>query len=474
MSLAQQIAATLDPASFAQWASAGSWQPAPHLELLNRSLLDVAAGKTRRLLVSMPPRHGKSELVSAAFPAWWLGKRPDDRVILASYEADFASSWGRRVRDLLDEHGPTLFGVKVRPDSSAVNRFDIDGRRGGMITAGVGGAITGRGAHLLIIDDPVKSAEDAQSEALSRRLWDWYRSTARTRLEPGGAVVVVMTRWHEADLAGRLLAEDDGEAWEVLNLPAVAESCDLMGRQPGEALWPERYTVADLEAARRALGSYLFAALYQGHPAPLDGNVFKRSWFRYWTPADTGYQLDAGVLISRNACTRFVTVDLAVSMRDTADYTVIATWARTKDNDLILLDRIRRRIPAPEQVPLLRKIADEWQPAWIGIESVAYQLAIVQAARRDGLPVRELKPDRDKVSRALIAAARLEAGTVYFPRKAPWLDELETELLLFPNGRHDDQVDTLAYAATELLRKPRPDLSGWRDPFARVSPNRPG
>ena len=206
--LGAQMTATLDPAGLARYVTRGAWKIAPHLDLLSRRLVAVACGEVRRLLVVMPPRHGKSLLCSVFFPAWYLGTYPDRRVILASYESDFAAGWGRKTRDVLEEHGP-LFGVSLRSDSSAANRWDIAGRAGGMISVGVGGAATGRGADLFIIDDPVKSLEDAQSEAMSRRAWDWYRGVARTRLEPGGAIVLIMTRWAEQDLAGRLLAGED-------------------------------------------------------------------------------------------------------------------------------------------------------------------------------------------------------------------------------------------------------------------------
>jgi predicted phage terminase large subunit-like protein len=454
VSLGDQMSATLSPAGLAAYASRGGWKLAPHLDLLNKRLLDVAAGRSNRLLVTMPPRHGKSELCSVYLPSWWLGTRPDDRVILASFESDFAASWGRRVRDVLEEHGPELFGVRLRLDSQAANRFDLDGHRGGMVTAGVGGAITGRGAHLFIIDDPIKSPEDAQSEALSRRLWSWYRGAARTRLEPGASVVLVMTRWHEDDLAGRLLADPDGEDWEVLNLPAIAQEDDPLHRLPGAALWPERFSSAALEATRSALGSYLWSAMYMGTPAPLDGNVFRRSWFRYFESAGDAYQLDDET-VPASQCRRFITADLAVSQKQTADYTVVAVWGVTPNRDLLLLHRVRKRIAGPDQVPLLRKLYEEWKPDTIGIESVAYQISVVQAARRDGLPVVELKPDKDKVSRSLTAAARLEGGNVWWPKGAPWLDEWESELLLFPNSRHDDQVDALSYAALEVGKRRR-------------------
>ena len=191
----------------------------------------------------MPPRHGKSELCSVYLPAWYLGTHPERRVILAGHEADFAASWGRRVRDVLEEHGRQLFGARVRADSAAANRWDLVGHAGGMVTAGVGGTITGRGADLLVIDDPHKSAEETGSVTYRERVWDWYRAVARTRLEPGAGVVVVQTRWHEDDLAGRLLAdaESEGDRWQVLSLPAVAEDDDPLGRSVGDPLWPERF-----------------------------------------------------------------------------------------------------------------------------------------------------------------------------------------------------------------------------------------
>lgn len=260
---------------------------ARHLEMLNRKLVDVAEGRTRRLIVTMAPRHGKSECISKYFPAWYIGRFPERRVILTSYEADFAANWGRKVRDLLDEFGPEYFGVRVRRDSSAANRWDLEGHAGGMVTAGVGGPITGRGADIFICDDPIKNAEEAASEAIRERNKDWWRSTAYTRLEPGGSAVIVCTRWHHDDLAGWLIAGGAGDgdgaasAWEVLNLPALAEDDDPLGREPGEALWPERYDRAALDEIRRSanVGEYFFAAMYQGRPVPKSGGMFKTSWF---------------------------------------------------------------------------------------------------------------------------------------------------------------------------------------------------
>jgi predicted phage terminase large subunit-like protein len=386
-------------------------------------------------------------------PAWFLGTYPDRRVILAGHEADFAAGWGRRVRDILEEHGPSLFGVRLREDSAAAFRWDLEGHSGGMLCAGVGGTITGRGADLLIIDDPHKSAEEVQSSTSRQRVWEWWQAVARTRLEPGGSVVVVQTRWHEDDLAGRLLA-DDGEPWEVLSLPALAGDIDPLGREPGETLWPERYSLEELERLRRSVGSYWWAALYQQRPQPLGGGIFKRQSFRYYQLAPDGYLLrqpDGSTrFVADGSCVRFCTVDLAASVSTSADYTVVATWAQTPNRDLLLLDRVRARLEGPDQVPLLQRVNQQWHPSFIAVEKVAYQLTLIQHATRQGLPIRPVTADRDKVSRALVAATRMEAGTIYHPQNASWLAEWEDELLAFSTGRHDDQVDVLAYAAIQI------------------------
>ncbi len=393
-----------------------------------------------------------------------------------------------RARNDFGQYAPEIWGLQVQPDVAAMYRWDVlDSKApsgqppGGMIAAGIGGPITGQGAHLAIIDDPFKDAEQANSKVQRDAVWDWYRFVLRTRLMPGGAVVLVLTRWHEDDLAGRLLqaAKDDpgADQWTVLNLPALAEDDDPLGRAPDEPLWPEQYSKIVLEATRASVGSYVWAALYQQHPQPAGGGLFKREHFRYFRlqAGQTGqavgdpsldsadgdlYMLqrpDGVHAVKAEDCRRFATVDLAASVKESADYTVVAVWAQTPEKDLLLLDLVRVRMEGPDQVPLIRRVYERWRPGYLAIERVAYQLALVQAARRDGLPVRELKADRDKVSRALPAAARVEAGAVYFRSGAPWLGVLEDELLAFPTGAHDDQVDVLAYAAL-MVANDRPAL----------------
>lgn len=443
------------PAHFAYTVSEGRWIPYEHLLLLNRKLIDVAAGRIKRLMVFMPPRHGKSELVSRYFPAWYIGTFPDKRIILASYEADFAATWGRKARNLLEEFGPSLFGVKVSSDSSAASRWDIEGHEGGMATAGVRGPITGKGASVAIIDDPVKNNQEAMSQTRRETTWEWYRATFSTRIQDDGAIILVMTRWHEDDLAGRLLKaqEEGGDKWEVVRLPALAEEDDILGRQPGEPLCPELFTKETLEQTRARLGLYWWNALYQQRPMPAGGGIFRREWFRYFSEEGEFYLLyrpEGEHRVRKDSCWLFQTIDLAASLKSTADYFVIATWAVTPQKDLLLMDVLRTRVEGPEQRALLRQAYERWRPSFQGIERAGYQLTLVQEAKRQGLPVKELVADRDKVARALPAAARYEAGTVYHRAGAPWLMEYEYELVSFPNGEHDDQVDCAGYAAREL------------------------
>lgn len=449
------------PGRFAADASGGRWFPAPHLVLLNDHLIRVANGEITRLMVFMPPRHGKSEAISKYFAAWYLGTFPDRRVILTSYEADFAAQWGRAARNLLEETGQYLFPepVAIAGDSSSASRWDIAGRRGGMMTAGVGGPITGKGAHLLIIDDPVKNAAEANSKTFRDRAMDWYQSTAYTRLEPGGAIILIMTRWHEDDLGGRLEAamKDGGEPWTVLRLPAVAEEADLLGRSPGDPLCPAWFDGPALERIRATVGPYVWSALYQQSPTSPEGALFKRDWFRYYHRDGDAYALhtpDGARTVKAKDLVVFQTCDPAGSTKTSADFFALATWGLTPSRDLLLLDLVRDRLEGPDQPALLRAAYDQWHPVKQGVEAKGLGLTLFQQLKRDGLPVVELKADADKFTRALPMAARYEAGTVFHPIGAPWLPAYEDELIDFPRGTHDDQVDAAAnaYHMQETIR----------------------
>lgn len=251
--------------AYLEYTSNRSWQYAEHLGLLCQKLQEVERGNLLRLMVFMPPRHGKSEVISRGFPPWFLGRNPKKDIILTSYSAELAHDFSRQGRNRMRDWSEEIFGYELAADSSKITEWRIAGYGGGMKAAGVEGSITGKGAHVAIIDDPIKNWADAQSKTKRDNVWSWYQSTLLTRLAPRGAIVLVMTRWHNDDLAGRLLDKQPGK-WEVLKFPALAGEDDPLGRDPGEALWPSRYTRDMLLERKEAIGSVKWPPLYQQEP----------------------------------------------------------------------------------------------------------------------------------------------------------------------------------------------------------------
>ncbi|MGI8425441.1 MAG: phage terminase large subunit [Actinomycetota bacterium] len=399
----------------------------------------------------MPPRHGKSQLVSRYTPAWYLSMFPDRRVLLASYEADFARTWGRKAREVMERWGPELFGISTRPESAAADRWDLVGREGGMATAGIGGPLTGKGADLAVIDDPVKNAEEAGSTTIQERNWDWWRSTMRTRLEPNGAVVLLMTRWHERDLAGMIL-EHEGDEWETITLPAFAKQDDLLGREPGEALWPERYPVDELERIKASIGTYWFNSMYQGAPKGREGTMFKRRTFVELEDHEVPQHKVATVRMW----------DLAATEKKTEkhdpDYTAGCNVSLTFNGLYVIEDMQRfRESPAKVEQALKNIASQDGYSVPIGIEQEPgaagksliqhYQLNVLA-----GYPVFTEHPTGDKVTRAQSFSAFAEHGRVAVVKK-PWNAAMYDELEAFPQGGHDDQVDCLAAAMRYLSTK---------------------
>lgn len=463
------------PLGWARYASAGVFKTAPHLLLLNRVLMAAAAGErwASRVIIQMPPRHGKSEFTSKFFPSWYLGLYPDRRCVIATNADDLSAEFSRWNRDVLDSYGLDVFGVKVRQDSSAKKDWRISKRRGGMFATTIGGALTGRGANLAIIDDPVKNAKEALSQTYRDANREWYRSVLRTRMEPDGAIVVIQTRWHEDDLAGWLQTTYPDE-WLVISLPAIAteDECIYLPDDPttpawerkaGQPLWPDRFSTDDLLRIQSDLGgpdAHWWTALYQQAPTPVGGGILKPDQFRTFTLAADGYLLDAPSgprLVSSGELRKFATMDLATSVKTQADYTVMGVFGLTGP-DLMLLDLFRGKLEGPDLPRLAARVFQAYRPAYIGVESVGFQTSTVQDMRRGAawedpprppLPIKALRPDGDKVARALTLAARMGGANVYVPKDAPWLNALRTEVALFPNGAHDDQVDVLSYGALE-------------------------
>jgi predicted phage terminase large subunit-like protein len=351
---------------------------------------------------------------------------------------------------LITEHHD-LLGVNVSPDSSANDRWDIADHSGGMYTAGVGGAITGKGADLFIIDDPVKNAEQAHSPTYRKKTYEWYESTAYTRLEPGGAVIIIQTRWNKEDLSGKILTKE-GEKWTLLSLPALAGEDDPLGRAPGEALFKERFDNQALAEIKETIGPYWFAALYQQNPVDDENALFKSEYIQYCNYS--GGVFDMGDrLATVEESIIFQTCDPAASKRTTADYFVLCTWALTPSMDLILLDVLRLRLTGPDQIKLFKKQFNMWHPVAQFVEQAGVGYTLYQFLEDEGLPVKPLKPGtQDKVTRAIPAAAKMAAGKVFIISAAQktWGPDFIDELLTFPLGAKDDQVDCLSYAIIVL------------------------
>ncbi len=453
------------PALFGAYASGGRYVLAPHVRYLSRVITEALSRGDARIIVELPPRFGKSSLISGFVPPWYLGLNPDKRVGLITYEADYSHTWGRRGRDILDAHGHIFPGGPIRPSpaSRAAGRWDIDGHSGGLVATGIGGAITGRGFDLLIIDDYVKNQAEALSSTYREKTWEYWQATLSTRIEPSGNILILATRWHEDDLIGRLRAQaeagkddPDREPWTVITMRAIADEGDddPLGRAPGEPLWPGRWTTDRLARIRKRVGEFWWAALYQQRPAPAEGGHFKRSWIRRYTRRGDAIMLDDRP-VYRSGMVVFQTVDVAASMKASADYTVVATWGWVPTHgDLILLDVWRDRIELPRQPELIREQAARWSPAQIGVESNTYGLGLIQSLRGSGLPITPLHADADKLARALPAAAMYAARQVWHPHphEALWVTPYEDEIASFPNGKNDDQVDAAGYAALACRR----------------------
>jgi predicted phage terminase large subunit-like protein len=441
------------------------WLPFPHLTMLSEKLAQVAAGEVRRLIVTMPPRHGKSQLISQYFPAWYLGRYPRRQVIIASNTVDLAEDFSRGARDALLEYGPELFGVTVAGDSAAVKRWRTD--HGGILkAAGVGVQITGRGAHLLVIDDPIKDEVQAASETIRERHWNWWLTTARTRLMKDASVVLVLTRWHEDDLAGRVLAQakqnPKADQWEVLNLPAFAEEDDPLGRDPGDALCPALMPREALETTRETSGSYVWNALYQQRPSAAEGNILLRKDWRYYPPEWLEPETWSGGAQFQRVWQSW---DTALKDKTTSDYTVGQLWGQDLTNRY-LLRQVRGRWGLTEtttQVEQMTAWAAKRFPKHgshaIYVENAAMGPELMAAVRKKVQGVIPVQADRDKVSRAYAITPQFEAHHVFIPGRANetgenydeavtplWAQELVDECASFPNAPNDDQVDALTQA----------------------------
>ncbi|MGU3663336.1 phage terminase large subunit [Methylobacterium sp. A49B] len=436
-----------------------------HLDHLAWQLGRVASGEVRRLIINVPPRSMKSITVSVAFTAWLLGRDPTKRILCASYAADLARKHAIDTRHIMESD----WFRELFPSCELVARRQRDVElvttlKGGRLAFGLGGALTGRGADVIILDDPMK-ASSATSEADRRRAIEYYEGTLVSRLNDKrrGAIVLVMQRLHEADLSGHLL-ERAPEDWQVVHLPAIAVEDGVFQlsarpghvhrRRCGDALQPDREPRDLLEGLRRELGSRTFEAQYQQAPTPAGGNLIRREWLRFYR--------ERPVALDRI----IVAWDTASTLGETSDWSVGLVWG-VCDQNFYLLDAVRQRLEFPQLRRAVLQLSERWDADVTLIEKTALGYALLQDLRRTSALRPVLLPARlDKVARCEAQSARFEEGRVHLPQEASWLGVYEAELLAFPNGRHDDQVDATSYALhylTAWLRRARPPARRSRE-----------
>jgi len=454
--------ARLTPAEFAKYASGNRWQLVPHLAYLQRQLLKVVNGEILRLIIEMPPRHGKSEFTSKYFPAWFVGNFPDKRVILASYEADFAASWGRKARDLLVEHGEAVFDVKINDKVSSARHWEIMGYQGGMSTAGAGGAITGKGADLFIIDDPIKNAEEAMSDTVKSKIMEWFKSTVYTRLEPGAALVIIMTRWVDDDLVGNLLGGGDSElasmidpkSWTRVTFPAIArKNDDALGRKKGDALWPARYDLKSLEDIKNTLGPTWFEALYQQDPVTEENAIIKDGWWGWYDWVD----YEKGNL---NIVYKIQSWDTSETEDNNNDESVRTDWAIADikgEMRMIFLGGFGDRMEFPQLKLATQRAYWEGKPHMVLIEGKSSGKQLIQTLKNEtSIPIKEIDPGNvSKEFRLKLASIPVETGRVMLPRNAPpevkkAYEQMIGQIKRVPKGRFDDWADSFSQAIIYL------------------------
>lgn len=424
---------------------------------LQQFYFDVMAGKQPRLIIQAPPRSGKSELFSRRFPAWAFGQNPNLQIIAASYSTDLASRMNRDVQRIIDSEEyqgvfpeTTLNGKNIATVSGQSLRnseiFEIVGHAGAYRSAGVGAGITGMGADIGIIDDPVKDAKEANSQTIRDAVWDWYTTTFYTRLSPKSGILLGMTRWHEDDLAGRLLREmaNDGDQWRIVSFPAIAEE-DEEYRKEGEALHPERYDLERLTKIKKAVGSQAWNALYQQRPSSKGGDIIKGAWFKRYSVLPRMKRI-------------IITADTAQKTKQHNDYSVLLVAGVGHDGGVYVLDLIRGKWEAPE---LEQKVSDVWNKyKSLGVHKVYVEdkssgTSLIQnIQRKQRIPIEGVQVDTDKYTRVLGVQGYIESGYIYLPNDAEWIEDFIKECEAFTatdSHKHDDQVDAMVMAITELM-----------------------
>jgi len=454
------------PHTLAERVSNRTWKPYEYLRRVSIYCARAIAKGRARILINMPPRHGKSELSSIYTPLWYLQNfqrnedNPDDpgaKILLASYSGDLAMTFGRRVRNEIVAPGSGL-SITLAPDSKSAARFDVINTQsqrwvGKMETMGVGGSMTGKGANLLIMDDLYKDHIQAQSQSARDNVVEWWRFVSRTRLETNGSIIGVMTRWHEDDIINYIL-KNSPDKWEVFKFPAIAEEGDPLGRRPGEALNPKLFNEYDLNGIKEEVGSYAWAGLYQQDPVPRQGGMFKRHWWRWWQ-ADDKFPFKRVIQFW----------DCAQKPGLTNDFSVCATWGEG-ELGYYLIDLFQAKMEQPDLEKAIVNNYERMKGRGLRVTAVVIEdksagSGAIQSTRRNTkIPVIAFDPgQRDKEVRAGAATPTVQSGRCFLPEGQSFVEEFVLEHEKFPKAKHDDQVDTTSmmveYFQTTPASEPR-------------------
>lgn len=433
-------------AKYVEYVHEGRWLLSKHLlficdqieQLLNNQL------KEDILIISMPPQHGKSMCVTETLPSYYLGKYPDKRVIEVSYGDDLARRFGRSNKRKIEQFGKKLFNVELSRDSRSDTEFSIEGHQGSMISRGIMAGITGQPGDLIIIDDPVKNRQEADSETYRDRMWEEWLNSINTRRSATCKVILIQTRWHEDDLAGRLIATMPNKC-KVINLPCEAEDNDILGRLLGDSLFPEigkdKLWLQEFKQSYATQeGTRAWSALFQGRPTAQEGNLIKRGWFKYYNLMPDRFDQ----VIQSWDCTFKDSVG--------SDFVVGTVWGRV-GADKYLLDIKRAQMDLPATIQAIIQMTAKWPDAWMKlVEDKANGSAVIQMLQHKIPGLYAVNPEGSKIARVQAVLPHIEAGNVYLPEDAEWTNDFVEECASFPQGKHDDQVDSMSQALIRLIQ----------------------
>ncbi|MCL0330832.1 phage terminase large subunit [Apilactobacillus xinyiensis] len=445
-------------ASYFQLVNNYSLKLFPHTKLICDKLQEIIDGKQKFYVVEMPPQHGKSTTISETFPSYYLMKNPDKEVMIASYSDTLVKRFGSRNKEKFKAYAGALYGLNLDPNKKTQNEWQIQGHRGAMHSTTILGSATGKHADLLIIDDPIKNMEEANSANQRDKIWDEFQASFLSRLSHDASIIVIMTRWNIDDLAGRLL-KDMAFPWEEIKLPELAEENDPLGRSVGQPLCPFEPLNKNKQWAERlkkSYGSRVWAALYQQRPVQNGGNIFKESDINYYvsdgaTAERLGLQNDGKTAILPRLDKRWSSWDLTFTASDTSDYVAGQTWGKQGSN-FYLLDRVHDRMGFNQQLQAIMAMHNRQPEAHaIYIEDKANGSAIMNTIRNAVSGIKPVIPHGDKVTRANVVVPFFEAGNVYLPHPSwqPWVREMLDEWFGFPNMEHDDEVDSMTQALSQ-------------------------